>query len=174
MAKHQDSQPTQPFQSARELLRAHLADIASGKPRLDQAAIVYRVSGGPPGTRLETTLRVSSVGEMTFEHVDELRGERQPRIVAKISLAEAMRIFRDVSESQLLDQDDTGGGFLPDSVIGSVSVESSAGQVAYHFLADEQQRRWQHKELPAAVRKLKPALDSLCAQLQTRRRRRKA
>ncbi len=126
------AEPTRPFQNAREVLKTHVARIVEGiAGQPEKTAVTYRVSGGPPGKRLLTTLN------------------------------EVKSLFRQVEDSGLLEQVDTGKGFLPDSVIGSIIIESPDARVAYHFLAEEHQQKSQQKEPTPPVQRLKATLENL-------------
>jgi hypothetical protein len=169
-----DSQPTRPFQDPREVLEAHLVRIVDGVANhLEQTAIIYRVSGGPPGKRLSMALRVSAAGETTYEAVDQLKAQKTIRSKTTLPGSEAMSLFRQVKESGLLGSQDTGKGFLPDSVIGSITVESRDAHITYYFLADEHQQKSQGKEPPPPIQRLKPLLDSVCEVVQKASRARK-
>jgi hypothetical protein len=161
------SHPTRPFQDARELLKAHLAAAAGGDAaQAAKLALTYRESGGPPGKRLLTVLRVSAKGDVTYQHRDELRGKKTIRRRMILPQDRTMSLLRQVHESGLLDLRDTGGGFLPDSTIGTIVIESEASQVSYYFLAEERQQRSQNKEPPTPIRRLKLDFDSLREAMQ--------
>jgi hypothetical protein len=165
-------EPSKPFQDARELLKAHVAAAARGAADgAGKIALTYRVSGGPPGKRLLLVLRVSAAGDVAYEHRDELRGKRTVKRKTTLPNDQTMSLLRQVHESALLDHRDTGGGFLPDSTIGSIVIESEGAQVAYHFLAEEHQQRSQNKEPPSAIRGLKLAFDGLCEAMERTRSR---
>jgi hypothetical protein len=169
------SQPTRPFQDPREVLTAHLASVAAGvASQLKETALTYRVSGGPPGKRLSTELRVSGMGDVTYQQSDELRGQRAIRAKTTLPTEEVRALFRQVRESSLLEHQDTGAGFLPDSVIGSISIESRDARITYYFLAEEHQQQSQGKEPPPSIRRLKPLLDALCERVRRAARTKKA
>jgi hypothetical protein len=157
------SQPIRPFQDARELLKAHLAAAARGDAdQPENMALTYRVSGGPPGKQLLMVLRVSAKGDVTYEHRDELQGKKLTRRKMILPKTQTMSLLRQVHESGLLDLRDTGGGFLPDSTIGTIGMESEGSQASYYFLAEEHQQRSQNKEPPSPIRGLKLTFDGLC------------
>jgi len=157
------SQPIRPFQDARELLKPRLAAAARGDAdQLGKMALTYRVSGGPPGKRLFMVLRVSAKGNVTYEHRDELNGKKTIRRRMVLPEDETLLLLRQVHESGILDLRDTGGGFLPDSTIASIVIESDGSQVSYYILAEEHQQRSQNKEPPPPISGLKLKFDSLC------------
>jgi hypothetical protein len=157
------SQPIRPFQDARELLKAHLASAGPGAAnQAGKIVLTYRVSGGPPGKRLLMMLRVLAQGDVTYEHQDELHGQKPICVKMTLPANETRSLLRQVEESGILDLRETGGGFLPDSVIGSIGIESDGAQVAYHFLAEEHQQKSQNKEPLAPIRGLKLKFENLC------------
>jgi hypothetical protein len=157
------SQPLKPFQDAREVIKSRLS-IASRAPA-DQArgiALTYRVSGGPPGKRLLQILRVAGEGDVTYEHQDELHKQKPVRTRMVLPPDEVMALFRQVYESGILELRDPGAGFLPDSVIGAIVIESDGAQVANYFLAEEHQQISQNKSPSAPIASLRPKFEALC------------
>jgi len=135
------SEPIRPFQDARELLKPRLAAAARGDAdQLGKMALTYRVSGGPPGKRLFMELRLSAKGKVTYEHRDELHGKKTIRRKMILPEDQTISLLRQVHESGMLDLRDTGGGFLPDSTIAAIVIESDGSQVSYYFLAEEHQQ----------------------------------
>ena len=161
------SQPTKPFQDARELLKAHLASAGPG-PGIQVANIVltYRVSGGPPGKRLSLMVLMSSRGEVTYEHHDELHGQKPIRLKMTLPADETTSLLRQVEQSGILDVREAGAGFLPDSVIASIRIESDGAQVTYNFLAEEHQQESQNKAPLAPMRELKLTFEDLCEEVR--------
>jgi hypothetical protein len=157
------SEPIRPFQDARELLKPRLAAAARGDPdQPGKLALTYRVSGGPPGKRLFMMLRVSAKGEATYEHRDELLGKKSIRRKMILSEDQTISLLRQVHESGVLDLRDAGGGFLPDSTVAAIVIESDGSQLSYYFLAEEHQQRSQNKEPPPPIHELKLKFDGLC------------
>jgi hypothetical protein len=162
-----NAEPTRPFQEPREILKTHVASIVQGNAsQLEQTALTYRISGGPPGKRLSTTLRVSGDGVAIREHSDEMQGKKSTRAKTTLSENEVKSLFRQVQESGLLEQVDTGTGFLPDSIVGSIIIALAGAQVAYHFLAEEHQQKSQRKEPTQPVQRLRTVLENLSEKVQ--------
>jgi hypothetical protein len=107
-------------------------------------------------------LRVSGKGQVTYEHRDELRGKKTIHRKMILPGDHTVSLLRQVHESGILDLRDTGGGFLPDSTIAAIVIESEGSQISYYFLAEEHQQRSQNKEPPPPVRGLKLTFDRLC------------
>ena len=155
------SQPTTSFQSARELIKNRLASAVRGTLEHGQIILQYRISGGPPGKRLLQVLRISNDGEATYEERDELRDQKPIRAKTTLPVSEGLGVLREVEGSGLLNLRETGGGFLPDSIIGSIGILTEGAEVQFHFLADENQRQSQKKEMLAPVRELRIKLEAL-------------
>jgi hypothetical protein len=162
-----NTEPRTPFQDPREILKAHVASIVQGTAsQLEKTALTYRISGGPPGKRLLTTLRVSGDGVAIREHSDEIRGKRSTRAKTTLSQNEVKSLFRQVQESGLLEQLETGTGFLPDSIVGSIIITLAGAQVGYHFLPEEHQQKSQRKEPTPPVQRLRMVLEDLSKKVQ--------
>jgi hypothetical protein len=141
-------QPTKPPADAREHILTHIRAIAEGKEKPGKEdRVVYRVSGGPPSRRLDLKLEIFGTGSMNHHLLDELDSRHTKRSKSHFSSDKVLSIFKRLVESRLLENLDTGGGFLPDSVIGSITVASGRLSKTYYFLADENQRRHQAKPL---------------------------
>lgn len=156
------SQPDRPFEDPREALKVRLTSIVEGlEPAARTDRVVYRVAGGPPGKRLETVTEVRGTGELKASLLDEMAGIARREKTSKLPGRETSNLMRSILESGLLDEGDTGEGFLPDSVIASITVETDGVSVTKHFLADERLRSVQGRELSSALRKLHPLLDRI-------------
>lgn len=156
------SEPDRPFSDPREELKARLTAIVQGVAPLTAAdRVTYRVVGGPPGKRLESVVRISGTGQLSAAHLDELAGIPHREAATKLSPGEVSRLLSSVLESGMLDETDTGGPFLPDSVIASITVEGDGSSVTHYYLADERHRTSQGKELSAPLQKLHPVLEEL-------------
>lgn len=162
-----NSQPTTPFQSARELIKSRLAGTIRGTLyQPGKIVLQYRISGGPPGKRLLRVLRISGEGDVTYEDHDELRRRKPIRAKTTMPVSEGMAVLREVEGSGLLNLRETGGGFLPDSIIGSIGIEIDGAEVQFHFLADEDQVRSQRKETLPPIRELRIKFEALCERVR--------
>lgn len=166
------SRPTQPTPDPRQHLRARLAALAdrTATPS-DDDKLTYRIAGGPPKRRLESTLTIQATGLVTYSVVDALHAARARTSRLKLPSEQAAEIFGRVLESRLLENDDTGGGFLPDSVIGAITVEDGRAAITYYFLAEEQQRQRQGPALNPSLAAVIGVLEQLTERLANRRKR---
>lgn len=156
------SRPTQPTKNPREHLLARTRAIVqrTEKPT-KQYKITYCVAGGPPSRRLEHTFEIRGDGTVTVRHVDELAQARPRELKSALPPDRVTEVFRDLLESRLLENVDTGGAFLPDSIIGAITISDGMGTITYHFLADEQKRRLKGIDLNPSVAKFSAALQAL-------------
>lgn len=127
--------------------REHL----SLKGPTEDVKVVYRVSGGMPHERVERQFELTGEGEATVTVEDALAGI--PRQEASGDL--------DPSETgALLDQLGMGldglvprgqARFLPDSVVGTITIEVDGEVATLYFLPDEDARQAQDKDIAPAM-----------------------
>jgi hypothetical protein len=155
------SQPQQPISDRRLVLLKTAQSLSEGKEKpAARHRLIYRISGGPPGKRFEQKLEIDGSGDVTLETKDGLSDERVRRAKQKIARQEIASLFTELVNSRLLENVDTGGGFLPDSMIGTITFDDGTRQVSYYFLADEQQRRQQGKDLNPSLQKMTAGLEA--------------
>jgi hypothetical protein len=130
--------------------------------------VVYRVSGGMPEERMEERrVRLSGSNEAEAMFVDKLTafvysrddlGPGAPQEVStQLDSAETQRLFQDVASSLDSLVSSSEARFLPDSSIGSITIEIGGEQETLYFLADEGQRQGQDEaHAPRMPEALKP------------------
>lgn len=165
-----ESKPAQPSKDPRAHLLARTRAIVEGTMRPGHRdTISYRVSGGPPTRRLENVMEISGGGSVKIRRVDELASSRAQTFKSSVSPDRVVEVFRVLLESRLLENVDTGGGFLPDSTVGAIVVSDGILSITYYFLADEQRRRVQGIELNPSVSKFSSALEALGDEIMHRK-----
>jgi hypothetical protein len=165
--------PLRPFGDPRSILEPRLSALADGDAAAARAvSLSYRISGGPPGKLLNAYLQIYGTGEATYHREDELAHGRPVHRRVRLAPDDVLGLFRQVRASGLLEQVETGGGFLPGSVIGSITLEAPDAGFSYHFLVDDAQRAAQGKELAQPLRALKPLLDGLMQNVRDAKRQR--
>jgi hypothetical protein len=166
-----DSRPAQPTKNPRAHLLARTRAIVEGsaKPRR-QDSISYRVSGGPATKRLEHLMEISGGGSVTIRHLDELAGTRQQTVKSSLSSERVAEVFRVLLESRLLENEDTGGGFLPDSTVGAIIIGDGIVSITYYFLADEQRRRALGIDHNPSVSRFSSVLRALSDEIRSRKK----
>jgi len=161
-----DSRPTQSIKNSREHLLTLTRAIVEGTEKLGKRhKITYRVSGGPPTRRLEHTLEISGTGAVSVRHLDQLMPPPAHKLKSMLAPETVKEVFRTLLDSRLLENVDTGGGFLPDSVIGSITISDSMGEITYYFLADEQKRRRKGIELTPSISRFSNVLEKLSEEI---------
>jgi hypothetical protein len=123
-----------------------------------------------PSKRLEAVLELTADGRVRHELLDELETPEREVTEKPMAPIEARKVLRDVLRSGLLDEPRPPVGFLPDSLVGSVTVESGDASFTHYFLAADRQRRQQDRPLSSAIKRLRPRLESLRAELIGKRR----
>lgn len=153
--------PPRAYEDPRAALRARLTPLlrALDAP-LPRTRLIYIISGGPPGKRLEATLELNDRGELKHELLDELESSEREVVRAKATSEEARALLREVVRSGLLSEP-SPTGFLPGSMVGSIVLQSAGAEFAYHFLADDRQRRQQGFPLAPSIKRLRPQLEAL-------------
>jgi len=160
------SQPQQPNAGPRlSLLRAAKALAEGSEKPSEQHRLVYQISGGPPGKRLEQTLEISGSGTVSIETKDQLLRDDARRAETKVPRRRIKSLFQELVDSRLFENLDTGGSFLPDSMIGSIRFEDGTQKLSYYFLADEQQRQQQRKDLNPSLQRMTSVLDAMVREL---------
>ena len=163
-----DSKPTQPTKNPRKHLLAQARAIVEGTGKASrQHKIIYRISGGPPTRRLEHTLEISGTGAVSVRHLDELGHARARELKSTLPPNRVTELFRVLLESRLLENVDQAGGFLPDSVIGSITISDPMSAVTYYFLADEEKRRLKGIELNPSVLTFSNVLEALSNEIMS-------
>lgn len=117
--------------------------------------VVYRVSGGMPHERLEHEFALSGGGQSTVRMSDELKGMAPQDAIADLDQVETRDLLAQIGVSldELVPRSEAR--FLPDSVVGSITIEVDGEAVEFFFLADEDQRIAQEQDrLPAEDRDL--------------------
>jgi hypothetical protein len=110
---------------------------------------------------LERVLEISGSGTLSLSVLDEMESKRSRKLKSRLSTDEVAGIFRQILDSGFLAERDEGGGFLPDSVVGSITVGDATSEVTHYFLADESQRQRQRVEIRPSVARVGQVLENL-------------
>lgn len=106
----------------------------------EDVKIVYRVAGGMPHERIEHEFRLSGVGKATVRMRDELKQIAPHEASADLDRAETRDLIQQIGVSldELVPR--SKAQFIPDSVVGSITLEIDGEETTLFFLADEEQR----------------------------------
>jgi hypothetical protein len=142
-----------------EVIRAFKERVRSGKTR--DVSVVYRVTGGMPAERhVEEELRISGARRAKARAREVAHETEQPPAEGEIRLdqAEIEKLFGELSEGVDGLVPRSEAAFLPDSLVGSVTIDVGGEEATLYFLADEDARAAQDEPMPrktaAAVRDL--------------------
>ncbi len=112
----------------------------------DDIRIVYRVAGGMPHERIEHEFTLTGLGKSEVRMGDELRAMAPREASADLDQAEARDLLEQIGVSldELVPRSEAR--FLPDSVVGSITIEADGETATLFFLADEDQRIAQEED----------------------------
>jgi hypothetical protein len=150
-----------------ELSERFRALVNRGDLRRD-VRVVYQISGGIPEEHVEEEFRLSGSNEAESRFADERTAEAAREVSAELDRAETQQLFQRVASSldELVSRSEAG--FLPDSLVGSVTIEVEGERETLYFLADEGQRQGQDEasapRMPEALKPLEETSRRLLAE----------
>ena len=102
--------------------------------------VVYQVSGGMPHERLEHQFTLTGGGRSDVRRADELSARAPEEAYADLDPVEARDLLEQIGVSldELVPRSEAR--FLPDSLVGSITIEVDGEAAEFFFLADEDQR----------------------------------
>jgi hypothetical protein len=131
--------------------------VARGDLRQD-VQVVYRISGGMPEERIEEELRLSGSGAAESKFADGRTARAAREVSVELDGAETQRLFQGIASALDGLVSRSEARFLPDSSIGSITIEVGGEQETLYFLADEGQREGQDEayapQMPEALKPL--------------------
>jgi hypothetical protein len=125
-----------------------------GRGELRGLQVTYRVSGGMPAEgRVGEELRVSGEGTSTARSLTEGAGTRAPREAStRLRPQEVELLFGQLAQGLDSLTPRSQARFVPDSVVGSITVEIDGAEETRYFLAEADERVRQGESLaPAAA-----------------------
>jgi len=158
----------EPDMKQRREVRRVIHDVArakrepSGKDR-----IVHVVSGGAPGERFESRLEVRGNGSVDLHLLDEPAGIDE-RATTALDTQDLQHLYGELEASQILVMEEAGRRFLPDSLVGTITIEVGGKETTFYYLADEEERRDQASPMRPQIASVKAALDRIAGRAQRR------
>lgn len=146
---------------ARRKLSERVREIVEGKGELSgDAKITHVVSGGPPGDRFESVLEIDGEGSLEYRVRDTNAGvDEHSRIT--VDKERVANLFAEIESSGLLEIEEPDGPFVPDSVVGLVTIEMGDHHTVFRYLAERDQRRDQDQVLGPALATVRSSLGRL-------------
>ncbi len=133
-----------------ELIRKFHEDVEQRR-LTNKTKVVYRVSGGMPSERIEKEYSFSGNGKADVMVKDSLKAIPSQKISSKVDQAEIYELFHKIQSGidSLVPRSEAR--FLPDSVVGSITIEVKGEDVTLYFLADEEERAAQDKPVAPKI-----------------------
>jgi hypothetical protein len=111
--------------------------------------VIYRVSGGMPHEAVDQEFVVSGSGSTNLTDRSAL-GSISPKTF-EINQGENREIFELVRSGINRLPTRSEARFLPDSLVGTITVEVNGEEETFYFLADEADRAVQNKPIPSEI-----------------------
>jgi hypothetical protein len=132
--------------------------VASGE--LNGIDVTYRVVGGAPGDQpVNEEFHLSGPGLVHARMMQELQVVQESSL--NIAAPELKDVLLEISEGadELIPRSEAR--FIPDSVVGQISVKVDGQEASFFFLADEEQRKQHGKVLSPKAARLVETLQRL-------------
>jgi hypothetical protein len=147
--------PTTQELQAIATLRAHAA-----RGDTQGVEITYRLTGGAPGEQIEDAeLRVSGSGAIQARQRSVSSAVQESS--GQVTETELKALLHDLGEGlgELIPRSEAR--FVPDSLVGHISVRVDGQEASFFFLPDAEQARQQGKALPEMAARAVGVLDRL-------------
>jgi hypothetical protein len=147
--------------------RVDLKDIT------EDLKVVYRIAGGMPSERVEEELQLTGSGKARVKERDVLKSIPAREVSRELDESEVIDLFRKVGPGldSLVPREEAR--FLPDSLIGSITIEVDGEETILFFLADEEQRLAQDKPIAPQVAEVVQHFRGISQRLLKKGRRKK-
>jgi hypothetical protein len=111
----------------------------------DDVIVLYRVAGGAPEERLEEEITIAGGGVAGIVELD-MMGSGQPKEAStQLDQAETLDLLRQI-EAGINDMvPESEARFLPDSLVGSVTIQVDGEETTLYFSADEDELEPQNR-----------------------------
>jgi hypothetical protein len=141
-----------------EVIRKLQERVASGE--LSGIDVSYRLTGGAPGEQLlEEELRVSGRGPVQARL--RMAAGAPQESSERLAIPELTILLREIGEGvgELIPRSEAR--FVPDSIVGQVSLKVEGQEASFFFLPDQEQAKQQGKVLSSRAARSVNALDRL-------------
>jgi hypothetical protein len=113
----------------------------------ENVKVTYRVSGGMPSERVEEEFTLSSDGKATVATRDVLDTAMPQEASSELQTSEVRELLQQIGEGFEGLVTRSEASFLPDSLVGTITIEVDGEGVTLYFLADEEERQVQSKPI---------------------------
>ena len=129
-----------------ELLTRFRRAVERGE--LGDLRVVYRVSGGVPGERIDEEIRLSGADSASLQARDELRPSTAAEVAEeRLDAEEARSMYQQTGSALEAMVPRSEARFVPDSTVGMVTIGVGEEEETLYFLADEGQSYGQEERI---------------------------
>jgi hypothetical protein len=134
-----------------EVLRKLRERAAQGQ--LSGIGVAYRVTGGAPGEQLvDQEMQLSGPGPVRARA--RVVGGATQESTAEIPEAELKELLLQIGDGAVDLIPRSQAGFIPDSIVGQISLNINGQEASFFFLSDPEQAKQHGKELSPKARRL--------------------
>lgn len=121
------------------------------KSLTDDIKITYRIGGGMPSERIEEEFILSGSGKakVMMQDIKKLKPAKEASI--KLNQAETRNLLQEIGQGLKSLVPRSKARFLPDSAVGSITVQVGREKAILYFLADEEERIAQDKPIAPEI-----------------------
>jgi hypothetical protein len=113
--------------------------------------VIYQISGGMPSERVEEEFRLSGNGNVNIKVRDVLKAILAQEASVELERAETRDLFQKIVPGLDSLVPRSEARFLPDSLVGSITIQVGGEEATLYFLADEDERISQDKPIAPQI-----------------------
>lgn len=135
---------------------------------LSDIRVVYRVSSGEPGERIDEEIRLSGADSASLRAHDELRPTTAAEVAGGLDAEEAKRMYRETASALDAMVPRSQARFIPGSTVGMVTIGVGGEEETLYFLADEDQSYGQEERVVQRAPRAAGAMRGIARRLRER------
>lgn len=117
----------------------------------DDVKTIYRATVGPEGKRLSNEIIIYLNGNVENKINDEMKSGETKELSVKLDPKETQSLFRRIGVSLRNLSHFSQPPFLPDSLVGSITIQVGDERFTSYFLLNEKDRLLQSKPIPSEL-----------------------
>jgi hypothetical protein len=149
-----------------ELLRRFRRAVEGGD--LADVRVVYRISTGEPGERIDEEIRLAGADSASLLARDELRPSAAAEVDERLEAEEARRMYRQTASALDAMVPRSEARFVPDSSVGMVTIGVGGEEETLYFLADEDQSYGQEERIARGAPRAAGTMREIARRLRQR------
>jgi hypothetical protein len=135
---------------------------------LGELRVVYRVTGGLPGERIDEEISLSGADSASLRARDELRPSAASEVAERLDAEEARQMYRQTASALEAMVPRSEARFVPDSTVGMVTIGVGGEEQTLYFLADEGQSYGQEERIARGAPRAAGAMREIARRLRQR------